>query len=475
MNKITSFLILLAVGISLKAQTKIPKFSAPTKVEAINSAAEESAPIPNKNGDHLFFIKSFYGKVLFDKDIGQEVWESAFVDDSWQMPTSELDAINDNGNNAVIGISASGDKLYVFNSIQTRRKLAKGIASIRKDTSGNWGKLTHEKVPNLTIGEGVYSFYITPDEQYLIFSQPIDSLSKPGLYREDLFVSIRQEDGKWGEIINLGKTINTTSNELSPFLGADGKTLFFASNGHQGLGDYDLFVAHRLDDSWTNWSVPANLGSPVNSSSFDAYLSMDNNNTAYFVSNRNQDNSDIYTTKLLSDLAINLIADVKEEIAPTPDVEVTKEIKQVEDAINENKEVLIKEIVSTPVPTVSTDKPIKETTALIEVDQNNKVIIPFELNATELTAAAKKKINLVIGQLENSKRIMITGHTDTSGNDAVNQRISDGRAEAVKQYLLKKGLEKQYLTAKGVADREPIATNETREGRSLNRMVEILF
>src|SRR6185503_9846406 len=81
--------------------------------------------------------------------------------------------------------------------------------------------------------------------------------------QRDLYVSFW--NGKVAsEPVNMGGVINTDLEESSPFLAADNKTLYFASKGHVGYGGYDIFVTTRLDDSWTNWSEPRNLGPAVN-------------------------------------------------------------------------------------------------------------------------------------------------------------------------------------------------------------------
>mgnify|MGYP006214647283 CR=1 FL=1 len=86
---------------------------------------------------------------------------------------------------------------------------------------------------------------------------------------KDVYVSTVKEDGTWSKPKNLGSTVNTFEEEANPFLAADGKTLYFASRGHQGYGAYDLFVTKRLDDSWTNWSQPENLGNVINSPGYE--------------------------------------------------------------------------------------------------------------------------------------------------------------------------------------------------------------
>jgi OOP family OmpA-OmpF porin len=88
----------------------------------------------------------------------------------------------------------------------------------------------------------------------------------------DLYVSFLLKDGRWSEPLNLGEDINTALEETSPFLAADDKTLYFSSDGFTGYGKHDIFMSRRLDESWTRWSTPENLGPQINSPEDDAFL-----------------------------------------------------------------------------------------------------------------------------------------------------------------------------------------------------------
>jgi len=283
----------------LNAQFILPQFETPIKLEPLNSAAEESLPIPYQNGDKMYFVRTAVLGSLKEKSKGQEVWQAKREGGVWQSPTNQFDAVNDNGNNAIIGTSKDGNRVYVFNSVQTRRKLAKGIAMTEKNENGEWSELVKIEIPGFEIGDGLYSFYINPDENVILISMPVDTDTSD---YEDLFISTKGGDGNWLPIVSLGSTINTPKSELSPYLADDNKTLYFSSTGHGGLGDADIFVTYRLDDSWVNWSNPLNMGAPINSPLFDAYFIIGNNEEVYFTSNRGQIFSDIYYTKLTKEV-----------------------------------------------------------------------------------------------------------------------------------------------------------------------------
>ena len=111
--------------------------------------------------------------------------------------------------------------------------------------------------------------------------------------REDLYISLKNEKGGWTKPKNMGSTINSTGFEMSPFLSANKRRLYFASSGHPGQGNGDIFYCDRLYDSWEIWSAPKNLGESVNSKSFDAYFSIYGDSVAYFSSNR-KNQMDVY-------------------------------------------------------------------------------------------------------------------------------------------------------------------------------------
>ncbi|HEX8268301.1 MAG TPA: hypothetical protein VF581_00300 [Flavobacterium sp.] len=128
---------------------------------------------------------------------------------------------------------------------------------------------------------------ITSDGKIIIIGIESD-LSQGGA---DLYVATRKEDGTFMFLQNMGKVLNSAADESMPCLLSDQKTLIFSSNGFSGHGDYDFYVSHRLDDSWKNWSEPINLGSSINSGSFDGLPSYDERNeTLYFTRSENGNN-----------------------------------------------------------------------------------------------------------------------------------------------------------------------------------------
>ena len=261
----------------------------PKKVEQVHSDAEESMPVVTSADDQFYFIRTqVSGRKKMNKS-GQEIWVAEREGDSWGSPKKEDLKINDLANNAVIGTSADGSTIYLFNSLQTRHKLARGLGYMTKDSLGKWGEIKKITIPGFEIGDGYYAFYVTPDENTLLVSAALDTMAY-----EDIYVS-EKIDGTWSALKSLGTTVNTSEIETSPFITADKKTLYFSSAGHGGYGETDLFKSTRTGAGWDQWSTPVNLGDKINSSAFDAYLVVSSDEkTAYFSSNRDGKYSDIY-------------------------------------------------------------------------------------------------------------------------------------------------------------------------------------
>lgn len=120
---------------------------------------------------------------------------------------------------------------------------------------------------------------ITNDKNTLIMGIETD-MTQGGM---DLYFTNKKEDGTYGFLQNMGKIINSAADEGMPYLLSDQKTLLFSSNGFSSFGDFDIYVTHRLDNTWKKWSEPVNLGSKVNSDSFEGSPFYDEKNeTLYF-------------------------------------------------------------------------------------------------------------------------------------------------------------------------------------------------
>ncbi|HZY78733.1 MAG TPA: hypothetical protein VFE50_04370 [Cyclobacteriaceae bacterium] len=268
------------------------EFGAVSKLPAtINTACEEILPVASPDGKTLYFARVACDYNTSGKAGGSDIWYTEYEPRTkeWSRPKNSINVFNDRDNNAIVGMSTDGQTLYQVNTAPGKK--IKGVYFSKKENS-KWTQPQLESIPFLETQE-YFGLYVSPDFKTIIASMKRDD----GRGEEDLYVSHKDGQGKWSEPKSLGEKINSIGFEISPFLSKDTKRLYFASNGHRGLGGSDIFYADRLDDSWTSWSAPVNLGNVINTEGFDAYFSM-NDSVAWF-SSRNGISTDIYKVKIV--------------------------------------------------------------------------------------------------------------------------------------------------------------------------------
>ena len=248
----------------------------------------------------------------------------------------------------------------------------------------------------------------------------------------DIYRSLRNSDGAWSEPQNIGAPINTQGTEMAPFLHPDGRTLYFSSDKHVGMGGFDLFMSRRGEDG--QWQEPVNLGFPINTQGdeINFFVAADGK-TAFISSQREGGNGgyDIYT------------------------FELPEEIRS--DSANYLATVDVMELV--PGDAV--------------ILQN----IQFEFNSSALTEDSQIGIGMLADFLKRNPdlKVELAGHTDNVGNDNYNLKLSLGRAEVVRSALIGRGIDENRLTAKGYGATKPLVSNDSDEHRAMNRRTEMII
>lgn len=287
-------------------------FMAPIKLsEEINSEAEELNPLLSPDGKSLYFSRIFYEKNQGGAYAGGDIYVSHKASPgAWGAPVPATEAWNTRGNDELIGFNDE-DKTYY---LRDPKRPDKGILFSRKTKDGF---TSPERIPIKGLSkEGFMGFYMHSSYKMLLISMKGDE-SKG---EEDLYISLKDEYGNWGDPIHLGETVNSPGYEISPYLSDDGLKLYFASNGHGGYGDADIFVSERKYGVWDVWSKPINLGNQINSEKFDAYFSINLDSTCYFVSNRDGQRSDIYASKLIPGATYKTNAEILSLLKETQDL-----------------------------------------------------------------------------------------------------------------------------------------------------------
>ncbi|HWK99190.1 MAG TPA: OmpA family protein, partial [Parapedobacter sp.] len=308
---------------------------------------------------------------------------------------------------------------------------------------------------------------------------------------------------------NLGSAINTPYDESSPYIHADNRTLYFASNGWPGLGDKDIFKSRM--DSEGHWEPPVNLGFPINDHQEQSALTVSMNGTQAFFSTRRPEDAigglDIYAFQLPEPLQPNPVAYLKGVIVDAESEEPVQAVVTVTD-VGSNRTVY-KEQADYEDGTFLAPLPFGKTYALhinqpgylffsesYPLDDSARINDAYEIriSLSRISVGKSETLNNVffktdqytllpesksdLDQLVNflnlneHVRVEIGGHTDNTGQEAYNQQLSESRAEAVYNYLIDAGISVSRLTFRGYGQSQPIATNDTPEGRGLNRRTD---
>ncbi|MBX2898311.1 MAG: PD40 domain-containing protein [Cyclobacteriaceae bacterium] len=272
---------------------------------AINTEDEELAPVLAPDGKTMYFIRAFHSGNTGGKLAGSDVWVSRKDAMGFWMPATRMDAAwNNKRSNAVIGVNADNTVVYLLNAYNNKS----GI-SFSKLYGGQWSTPEFIAIPGISKDDFV-GFYVSPAFDVIFISMK----GKDSYGEEDLYISLKDAAGHWTEPRNLGPTINTSGFEISPFLSADKKRLYFSSNGHGGFGDADIFYCDRLFDSWETWGVPKNLGSEINTKAFDGYFSICDS-AAFLISNRSGGNSNIFRAQVVQKQAVPRIQQVDQYLS----------------------------------------------------------------------------------------------------------------------------------------------------------------
>lgn len=345
---------------------------------------------------------------------------------------------------------------------------------------------------------------LSPDKRDLYFSSNVPG----GFGGADIWVCHRNEKGSWSEPYNLGPEINTSGDEGTPFIHADNQTLYFNSNGHKGYSEQpDIFVSHKLPDG--KWSTPENLGYPVNTIGDEGSLVVAaDGKTAYYSSDRTDTKGglDIYSFELREDVrplktlwVKGQVSDKKTKQGLPSSVELTdintrqliSKLQTDEDgnylvtlpvgkdyAFNVNRKGYLFYSENYNFSTNAPDSTFEANIPLQPIEANASIVLKnvfFDTKRTELKPESITELDNVVKLMTENPtiKILITGYTDNVGKPADNIALSKGRAVAVVNYLLNKGIRNERLNFKGSGEANPVADNKTGEGRALNRRTEL--
>lgn len=396
-------------------QNPVP-FQAENMGAGVNSKWEEYLPSISADGELFVFTRRGPHQ---EKIVSEDFYASTLKEGEWTVAENLGQALNTFGNEGAQCLSSDG-KILFFTACDREDGYGRCDIYVSFLAAQGWS-------PAQNIGPSVNSPHwesqpsISPDgkELYFVSNRP------GGQGKMDLWKSTLTDEGSFGLPVNLGKTINTADDEMSPFVHMDNQTLYFASKGHVGMGDFDLFLSRRTHAK-SKWEAPQNLGYPINTHEVENSLIVAaDGKTAYFASDHSgYGQEDIFFFELPTEVRPIQVEGIELDI-----------ISQ-----KSGDEIILKNV-------------------------------QFAHNSFELDSSSFEELNKLVSYLEKNPvvDILLEGHTDDVGGKQANQLLSENRAKAVYHFLVAASIDSSRLSYKGYGESKPLLSNNNESGRATNR------
>lgn len=495
----------------------------------INSQYNEYKPVVSADESIMMFTScrpnTTGGKIAADiNNYFEDIYISTKKNGKWDTVKNLGPPVNTQNHDANSGLSADGQKLLIYvgynNGDLYEAQLNGTVWSIPVPMNKNINTMYHES-----------SASYSPDGKSVYFVS-----DKPGgVGAGDIYISTKDDKGEWGPAVNMGNVINTPYGEESVFMHPDGKTLYFSSQGHGTMGGYDIFKSSFENEKWglpQNIGYPINTtGDDV------FFVTSASGQHGYYASTGYYGGNDIFMVTIVpqdkqmtlnneDNLLASLEAPIKETVVAQKivikesqltilkgtitDAATGKPVEATIEIVDNEKNIVIatfksnaatgKYLVSLPagknygisinkpgyifhsenidIPANSAFKEVIKDISFKQMEVGNKVVLNnvfFNYNESSIRESSRNEIErLALMMFKNpSLKIEISGHTDSKGSDEYNQKLSEARAKAVVDYLIMLDVEPERLTYKGYGKNRPVASNDTEEGRALNRRTEV--
>lgn len=464
----------------------------------VNTAEDESMPSLTADGKYLYFTRHFGTGQYQDEDIYVAINSSA----GFTKANSAGETVNtEEYIEGAQSIAPSGKYLF-FTSADRRDGVGRADIYMSRKTGDMWERPNNIGSPVNSPGWDAQPC-ISADGRTLFFA----SVRGTGKGGSDIWYSNLTDNGTWSELQNLGEGINTQYDEMRPFLHPDGNTLYFSSNGWPGMGNYDIFVVRK--DATGKWGTPENLGYPINTPGDEVgiFVSTDGG-TAYYASEQKDSygQMDIYsfdmpetgrpafTSYIKGNVFDNDNRDPLYSSIQIYDLSTGKLYSSLStDRVNGNflstlpagKDYAVEVMKdgylfyshNISLKNAKGGVPFELNIPLKRIKVGEKVVLNnvfFESEKYELKKESKAELDVILKMIEKnpSLKIEIGGHTDNSGTEEKNKALSENRAKSVYQYLIEQGVSADRLSYKGYSSTQPIAGNDTPEGKAKNRRTE---
>jgi outer membrane protein OmpA-like peptidoglycan-associated protein len=471
--------------------------------EGINTSDDEYWPSITADGQTLMFTRQGRpSENVLRKVVSQEDFYISYLSDKvWKTAVNAGAPLNTSQNEGAQSLSSDGTYMY-FTACERPGGLGSCDIFFSALNNGKWS------LP-VNLGSPVNTKYwevqpsINAAGNMLFFSS-----NRPGgIGGKDLYYSVYQANRKWSFPKNMGNLVNTTGDEMSPFIHFDGKTLYFSSDGRPGMGGLDIYFTRMLEDS--TWTEPKNLGYPINTYNDEMGLTIESGGQkAYFSSTRDeQGGKNIYSFRLYEAIQPDPVSYLKGKVTDkvTGQMLIAEyelvNLSSGKPVINNLTDASGNFLVCLPSGNnyglnVSKDgylfysenfmlegqhtaiEPYLKKIMLSPFRVGEKMLLAnvfFEVDSWKLKKESLAELNKLSDLLKDNKelKVEIGGYTDATGTNEHNLSLSEKRALTVLNFLVETGIQVDRLKYKGYGNASPVGDNVTYEGRKLNRRTEV--
>ncbi|MFZ7183247.1 MAG: OmpA family protein [Bacteroidota bacterium] len=475
----------------------------------VNSAFSDVNPVISPDGRTLYFTRKDHPDNINGSDENDDIWYSEIDEKgNWGPATNMDEPLNNASNNFVESVTPDGNTLLLGNhyfrtSEEADGQELNGVSFAYRALDG-WSFPRNIRIENYRNYDQYVNYFLSNDGRALLMGIEHDDTEGAA----DLYVSFLQADSSWSAPVNLGPVINSAGSEGTPFLAADGVSLYYTSDGFAGYGSSDMYMSKRLDNSWKNWSEPVNLGGRLNTAGWDAYFTLPaSGEYAYFVSSENSlGATDVFRIRLPKQMKpepVVLVSGRVLDAKSNAPLEATIRYERLPEgasaglARSEPKDGQYRIVLPRgarfgfraeaagyfPVSAfINLDslldyQELSRDLSLVPMEVGQVVRLNnifFDFGKATLQPESEPELRRVVEfmRANSGMRIEVDGHTDDVGADAANLQLSKERAASVIRFLIENGVEASRLFSEGYGETRPITGNDSEEGRSLNRRVE---
>ncbi|MDH3648337.1 MAG: OmpA family protein [Saprospiraceae bacterium] len=527
---------------SLFASIPFTDFEVEKMNTRINSPYDEINPVVSLDGKTIYFTRvghpafdktlqvldQDYSKVLSYKEYRKQLQEiysqlgdnhnqnpmnSTFNQDIWiaKATSGEFDRIehpkyplNSALPNSICAVTTDPSTVVILNQFFKDGSMYKGFSFATKNGEG-WHFPEPLHIYDYDNVDPDVNLTLSKDNEIMILSLG----RKDSHGQQDLYVSFRIHTNLWSSPVHMGPLINTAFRETTPFISDDKRHLFFASDRAGGMGDSDIFISERLDESWTNWSVPIQLPAPINSPADDGQPFLNHRSGYLYFTSKRDGSSDIFRSRFTKPKAKVAPASARTTVAcqivnsqtgepvhgkitfgpVDEDFHLTEQEVSKKGAIIEiakqgilkfypEKEGFIGREIRLDPSTFSADNTIKlSIDPLVVKGKISLNPIYFMRGKDRILSSSYTELDRlgVILNQHPGLHIRIDGHTDNFGDKWALYQLSENRSIAVKNYLIRRGVQASRIKTKGWGPTRPLTDNSNEELKSQNRRVEVII